>query len=722
MYQQHANYASGLPVPSSPPNGQFWVHQGLPYQPPVIPQFNLAPELQQYVALIVGHSMMTIQQGAQRNELRCFYFNLCSANAWQNPAFVEHLTGVGQLAHLYMATQRAHPEAAIQAASTHMTDFMISDYARRHENYFAKVLTPEMVASVRDNLQRFAAISQQIQQFYSGGMQSNFGGGFGGGFGSPQGGMSRGPTFVGGGPAPGNFGGGFGSGGGGFPNRHVATASVPNNRLTSLNNLYRDDRTEPPPQMEDKGFMRSYGADRTSVGPTEELTMTPGQGVEHRKTQFPPPFNSGQVAEAPAQPTPVKTESRLPPPTHVPIDVEREWPKVYDVTRPYDSMVMETGEELRPAHTSGWTTTFNIESPYPLVYRLSDQMLFHVRRPDGEISEMVLERNETMGYLDNELDPELRSAAMAAAANPNLVSVLNWKGAALIQQVDGKPYTEPLEIPEDGTVELQVEAFPITDETVIQAHSLAEANVRLTLNYTAAGLQRDDSKTVEYYVDLLTPIGGDRSEARRVLATLRTANNFDSLLDALSSSRGKLGEEVFAVVDQRLTDRLNVILDKSMGLTGWSIDSFYNDLRELLQAIRETYNDSLIATLEDNYSDIVSPAIQVLNNNGLERYLVSIGSPETNPGKSNLLAFRDRVSVLNVPWSFDDMALEIRDGGLVSQTRLPEIYAVLEASFHRTKSSHIPFAHHYLVTKDQKRLEFRRGYLGRGAIILFPGG
>lgn len=710
MYQQQPmNAGFGLPVPSSPINQQFWVQSNLPYQVPFVPAVQVAPEMQNYLPLITGHSILAIQQGAQRNELRSFYFNLCSANAWQNRDFADHVTGVAQLAHLLIVSNRLVPEQAVGQAAQMMTDMLVSQQAVKYENYFARYMTPEMVHSVRENMGRFQAAQAQIQQLYGGGM----GGGYLGGYGNSAP-MGRGPTFVG---APGNYGAPPPPNSGGYPNRFAAPSHT-----TTLDQLFRDDRGTPNNTPVNDGFGRTYGAATSTNRPVEEITMSPGSGVEHKAPKFPPAFGTSdasrgvQPAVAPKQPE-VK---RMPPPTHVPISSDREWPKVYDPTRPYDSMIMEGGEEIRPAYTSGWTTTYSIENPYPLVYRLSDQMLFHVRNTDGHINELVLERNETMGYLDNELDPKLRAAVKAAAANPNIITALNWKGAAMIQQVDGKPFTQPLEIAEEGNFEVEVEAFPITDETVIQAHSLAEANVKLTMACSNAGITRDDSKSLEYYVDLLTPVAVSQAEVRRAVTSLKSCTSLTTMVEKLVEFRDKLPTDLFATIDKRLTDRLNHVIDKSLGLQGWNIDSFFDDLNELLALIRNDYGDTLVDALQDNYRDVVGPAVEVLASNGLSRYLESIGSEETSPDKSNLLVFRDRVSVLNVPWSYDDMALEIRDGGLVTQTRLPEVYAVLEAVFHRTRASHIPFAHHYLVTKDQKRLEFRRGFLGRNSIVVYP--
>ena len=56
--------------PVAPPNTQFYVNAGLPYQPPVIPNVVLSPNFQSMLGMITGYAMMAIQQTMQNNQLR----------------------------------------------------------------------------------------------------------------------------------------------------------------------------------------------------------------------------------------------------------------------------------------------------------------------------------------------------------------------------------------------------------------------------------------------------------------------------------------------------------------------------------------------------------------------------------------------------------------------------------------------------------------------------
>lgn len=714
-----------LPVPITPLNQQFAVQMNqLPMNPPVVPNINIGA-LQQYLQPITGYSMGVVQQYAAKNALRSFLFNLLSRNGWQNPEFEQFVSGVAQLAELFgMTINGIQVEQAVQKAAEEMASMQACIYAAQNEQAFVQFVDQRLANDIGVELRKYQTYQAQFQRLAQ--PQPAFGGGGMGGWPQqntavgrgyqPQ--QGRGVQFVGGNNAPRQMGQMWGN-------------SPANNAVRGNSGGMWGNPQDNSPRFGGStlggGAAGGFGGGLGRRAQVEEVTLD-AQGGDFRQFGT---NQQGQFSELPQEPvverrpiTPASRQSSFQQgPSHVAVSAESEWPKVANPLRPWDSVLMEDGTEIRPAHISGWTKTVTEDQPYHLVYDPNQYMLFHVRLPNGDVQEKLYPRSEDMGYLDHELDPKLKAqvreveqegSGQVVAPNWGLAQALRphpLHAASVPASQESSEATESTDIPSDQ---------PVVFEEVIQAHSLAEAEVKLSFLARGDEQLRGLKPPYEFYFDQITPITVEKNEINTV-RQLADCQTYESLLNKLYEVKPRLPEAVWAAVDERLTKNLNEALEKNLTLEGWSIDSFFGDFEDLLAALRPVRGDLLVDTFVEYAPEVIHSALSVLSGESFAKYLRAARGDSEN-GKDlgqHLLAFRDRTSVTYVPWKYSDLSLDLTHGGLVPENDMPELYAALEAILARTLDLPVTFAHRYIVTADKKTLEVRRGYLGKDSILLF---
>ncbi len=755
--------AQGLPVPVVPPNQAMFIQGGLPHQPPFVVPINGSPELQSLAPLVTGYVLLEINQQAGKNELRSFFFNLASDNGYQNQ-FLQQLTqATADLSEYYILQQRLQPEQAVRMAASDVCSTMVAVVAQQFQQGLQQYITQQQVNDLNGLLHKHQQIQQMLQQFH------NPNPGYGG-YQQPmmQGGAPGYNTGYGNRGAGGYPPGGFHRGGAGTMGPRIGGHQpyTPRPGAMPTHTGYNPNYSAGPRGQVVGGDMWRMGGG-PSYGNPETETARVGMGMGRRRAgavvdevEFAPNNTPQRHIPIVAEPEPVQTYEPVqaseinwgkprvdsgvrtvapaveeeinifaPLPTreepraqYVSLSSDREWPKVADPLRPYDEMLLEDGSVVKPALTSGWKVTLNQERPYPLVYDYNKYVLFHVRRPDGTVTEILNERNDDMSYLDNELDPALRAQARDRQ-NQERTTVVEpvWKLADKMRPLQANSSVvapvEPEPV-EDGA-EVEAPAPAVVDGIAI-AHSLAEAQIKAQL--TAGKDKRVDLSTmpIEYYFDLISTVNTDQNHSYTV-RSLDSLTSFEVLKTKLLEVQDQLGEAVFGAIDTRLTAAINEAMDKNLSLDGWKIDSFVGDYDELIAALNNTCGAYMTDALKDHARKIIGSSLAVLAGDSYKRYLKEVGAEESEEmAGTTFLLFRDRCSVTQVPWTQADLSLVIGEGGLIPEAQSAELHKAVAEIFERTPDEPVVFARRYLLTSDRKRLEIRKGFLGQNSYLLYP--
>lgn len=697
MFNQQMGYANPM---LGPPNPQFAVQQGMnPEQPLYVPQINIGP-LQQYLPVITGYSMLAAQNPATTTPMRAYFFNIMSSNGWRNTDFNTMVTYVAALAD-YLAQDRDASRALAEAADIIAT-MMTCLYVNEQAQYFAQFLDQNAIRIVEEQLQQYAGfmeyfngymqnnsrMQQPVQQTFNN-QQFNRGGPRihgGAQIGNQR--MPAGPTRMG---AGGIWG------------------STPQQQTGGLGGF--------------AGFGGGVGQNRTHRAPAEEVAFT-ASGPLFRPIETKPQ----PIQETRTMPTLSGTSNFGTPtptaPKFVPILPGSEWPKVANPTRPFDHILLENGIELKPAYQSDWTVTFSKTRPYHLVYDTQKYILFHAKHPDGSVSETLRERTDDMRYIDHELDPELRQKLEDDEPKEEGISAVNWRLAAKFKEHPNYPAanvnTSTLEEnadAADAVLEPSTDTTPPVYTDVIQAHTLDEAKVKLSLLVHADSEFNGTQPPLEFYYDEIVPIPLDDKQITLVRA-MQSSRSYDELFDQMVTARPRLDENVWACINQRMTDAINLVLQRNMSTT-WAITSFFEDFKELVPSLEEDFGEGYTDVLKGHAVATIASTLSVLSGESLVKYLQSHYGQSIDVDNPPILALRKRCSVTWVPWTLSECKLDLSKGGMIPEEKMPELHAAVEAIFKRTPDKPVPFGSRILLTADKKAIALHKGYLGRDVYLAY---
>lgn len=697
------NQGPSLPVPISPPNQQAMVG-GLPYNPPFLVPVNVAPQLQQAVNLITGYSMLEVQQNAGKNEIRSFYFNLVSRNNWNNPEFLDLVNGVAAYTELLINSNRMQIEQAVHTAAAELTSMLTCATVVDYQQHLGRFVQGNMANDLNQQMQKLDHLRAQLQQAaqYRQGNFNNpsFGGGHNVGYNSPYGGNM--PNRAGFNPS---YGASMGPARPGFPptsnmsnlaNRNVGGGMWMGNTNTFVPNEPQVNILKPRVQNE-----------------LTEVRMDSGKSE--------PEFKTSRFSDLPVSTERVEVMDN---PEYVPLAPGKEWPKVRDLSRPWDSVLLEDGTEMRPAAFSGWTKTFDIAKPYRTLYDISKFVMFYCRRPDGSVHEVLQEKDSTMDYLKNELNPEMKQ--LARDADQKLKVAPNWALVEKLRPLKNLPISvNETEVDKVPNEDLLGNRDPHKVEKVIVANNIREAELKLSMVSMDSKLNGNEN-LIEYYADLVIPVIETDKDIQKVGLNSAVRNLSDSpsfeVLDTklhLAISKGSIGSDALKAIDVRLTKTINEVLAKHLSLTGWEIDSYKEDFKDLLTALDDKFGNTISEKLKENASEIIAASLSVLDAEPYKQYLVSLGMSAEEAELEPMVVFASRVSITKVSWGFSDVNLDLPNGGLVSKARMPELHMALDAIFDRTLDLPVVFAHRYIQTSDRKFIEIIRGYIGEDSYLLF---
>jgi hypothetical protein len=767
----HPNNQS-LPVNPTQIDGASWIPQGLPHQPPFVPSIN-AGQLQPLLPLITGMAILVLQNNAQKNPLRTFNYNLCARNQFQNEDFQSFLGAAIEYSEFIIATQRMPPEQAVEVACEELGAIFVALNARKYPA-LGQYIHPQLKIELDGLMQRFEEIRRNIDGYQKGAAPTGpaqhyqahnphanagyraapaaptygYGGSnagwnnnwaqprpmnpaYPGGGGPAYGGGA--PGYGAGYPAPAGYGAGPATGYPGMPmGGHGYGQPRPGVNMSG-NNLFVGGPAAAHNPL--PGSTPSFGMGRRKnqvppppSGTMEEVSMGHNEPTSSRKVFIPPapkddygqlqPVRSAfksEVAYTPPAPEPME----LPEDTFVSVGDVSEYPKVRDLSRPYDAIQVEEGVELRPAFKSGWKLSFNEENPYPTLYDPTTHILFHLRKADGKVVEIVKARQPDMNYLDNEIDPKLRAQQRTLEKDGKTV-VPNHALVVKMRPHPKLPISTVVEnTDEEGIEDVSKLPEPVVVENAVQGHSLQEVETKVSLRLPEGEHLKSGRNPVEYYADLVTPVEASPNEIATIksLAGIQNFEEFKMKLLA-AQTQEQISFTVFDTIDNRLANAINVALAKNMNLPGWSIESFIEDFVELCQMLTETYSKNLVETFKRHAAEIIASSVSVLSGDAFAKYLKAMGI-EDHQAPPKVVVFRERCSVTHVPWDLETIMATVEDGGMVKESEMPNLYAAVKAIMVRTSDQTVPFAKRFLATNNGEQLEIRKGFFGVESYLLY---
>lgn len=730
-----------------PPNQQQQQPQ-LPHQPPphLVPQVSVTQQFMPLVPLATGMALMMAMQTAKVSPFREAYVNALSQNNWQNQMFQMLAKATCQVGEVLLATQQgAQVEQTLQNAAEQCLSMLTAQFVHQNHMHFPQLQDQRVGQAIHQLLQKWQGVEQEVGRFYARFNQpqsyghNNYGQQI---YNQTPMGYQNGMLFNQNQRTP------IGDGALGMG---AAPAAMPTN--TSYSNPYKTAQDEPAaltytsnltPQAEEGIHYRQYDKKETAdTGILEELTLEPTKTPAVEPLL---PINTSPAAASAPAPKATPVVQNLPEVTplrplaeieqqvsqgsvfeampttretvqwHIRVP-DQEWPKIGDLQRPWDAVLLEDGTELRPAAISGWTVPRTAENPYALAYDKNSQILFHMRSKGGVIVEHVLNWEESMEYLEHELDRAARQRYRQSSERKENIG-FDLSKVNRLQQIEDSPLALVTEAPE-ATEEVPADVKVSVVERGIVVSNIKDANRRIRLFLQDEENAFDSSDPYEYYVDVVTPNVIEKA-ATQTLVKAVNAGDFEKLHELVSGLEDK---EFRAQVDARLTKQFNQVLKNNIGVTQWSISSFLEDYHELVKMLGEHYGDDVGQKFNEFFDAIAGAAIGLSEDDetqNFSRTTLALREEDFAGSSMELVSFCDRISITVLPWTLAQLGVEVSKDGpsLVNEDTLPNLHEALAAILARAVDFPQPYSAHYLLLTDETVLELYAGYLIDGSILL----
>lgn len=202
------------------------------------------------------------------------------------------------------------------------------------------------------------------------------------------------------------------------------------------------------------------------------------------------------------------------------------------------------------------------------------------------------------------------------------------------------------------------------------------------------------------------------------LVNFANSGTYAELHRRMDSSANIVGRELWALVNRRMTRKVNEVLQQNLGLAKMVIDDFYGDIETLIPYLNEKYgkivHDGFLAKQESDIRSVLqSPhedAVQAMWDNYFAGYEFAEGAPK--PVLSGI-ASDVSLTLLDCNAHELDIALLPKGGTAIIPSLMPNLHAMLAELFEDAETKRVHFDRHLIKTNDGHILQATRGYLSK---------
>lgn len=725
---------NNLPVSATEVNQQYYC-AGVPYQ---VPFKNAFPDI------VNGYVIKMLQDNAFKNPLRIFLFNIASSNGYQNEIYQMLVASTTDLAEAFAATTQGNSQEqlVIQAANevtACATAMMANQYPA-----LKQMMGQGIEIEINRLMQRHQQIGQLVAQVQQQ-RQPQQPQGFGGGFNQNQ--FSQ-PQQQGGwpqqqpqqqwnqrsAPAPAaNPNINWGRFAGQASSAQVASTFNPNaNGFQGRGGLSATPalpapaaQPAPAPAAASANtFGNSWGGRSSSDWPANKATA-PAAIVEEMFQDMGSPSMPVENERQKAFARSIEAQQSRPTPEPYVEPVATQSPggvanhDTINTDRPYDLVILDSGVEIRPAHQSGWTRTWSIESPWPMAFDPNTHMKFHVRTPQPDGSFVVKEvvkaispqELDQMEYLQH----EIKNRVPYVLDPTKKVMPVDWDEMATLDAPQVTREEDGAEVPVENP---EVKIIP--EELV--AHSFEEAEIKYLNEVIEVGSEHFDGKVREYCYRDMKPVNADGNMIG-VMIELSKKSTLSSAAKFLREHQEaeEITPRLYNILNKELTNRVNQALSINLGYgKRCLIEDFVLDIDDLGNVLHEDAMGLLWSLLNtERASDILNAVTNILKGEEYWDYLSKLGKNLTKEHKGEVMQVLARYelnSVTHLPWALDLFATE--EAQVLKASENPAIHKAMVGLLNRANKKATKFSHHYIVDVNDRVLEIMPGFLGTNSVLV----
>ncbi len=667
-------------MPNIGPNNPPFVPQGIQAHPQVLP---LVPG-------IAGWMAAEIQNQAESNHLRRFFFNMYAQAGFRNEEFASLVAaGADYLELLWSQNPNMAPQQLLDKAVVQTVEMFVSNLVRLFPP-LQGYLNQHMQGIVFQQIQVFDNVKMQINQLKSRGM-APVGGGYPqmGGYGQQQqpGFQNRQDPRLGGG-AVSLMGGQAPSFLTTQPQGGAPITPQGNSLGTRWGNMPLVSSDQPAPHVVKIGSGNAAAVKTSSVNVSTSPVPTMQSGsYQQQEVQ--------QVKE-----TPVETQEIQ----HGPLEP-----------------IYETNLKWVRTEKQPFFPAWNPDKQNLFLQRLADgTVIVQVKNP--EKSTMDYERHKiqsVFGAPYRQVEPhhvqDRIEAIQKGLANIKVEAEVNqpWNPA------DGLPSDES-----QTKIEFPTHVNPIFAVDLMEELIWIKVGCNW-LESTKDGKKADIYRRYGYVVELVV---GETNEDN-LIETLRATRSWEGFWKSFNEIKPTMSVPLWTRINKRMTDLVNRVLSFNLSLSGLSIESFADDIPELMGMLRDSpkYGEVILRAFKNNESYLIHSVFEtVLADDeiaSLESLFLSDDGGEHDPSKVKPV-FTHLIKAASFTF-LNCLAHELRVelapkcGSMLTQSLTPVLYDIAKGIIEETNTvEETTFAHHYIQTLDGKILEIDTGFIGEESYLI----
>jgi hypothetical protein len=661
MYHNHPNQ---LPVSADViqrPFLQFSVQN-----PPFVPQVQIESWLAGYVPLVAGMAASEIQQLAESNPLRRFFFNLFAQNNFANEEFSSLVKGILDFTVLSLAERpQMRPEQVIESAVPQIIELMVATMIKVFPA-LRGYITQQAAPAFDNHIRSFDAISARISQF-----RQQFG-------------------FL---QAP------------------------PGQQMYVQQPAMGGGYMQPQQQAYAGGYLQQHpGGDPRF--PTAQPQSNLGVSTMGGHGSL---FNNGSAPVAPPSPQGRSMGDRY---TNLPDLSTPSVSYAQPVEQPYQPAVHQTTQgtssmqaqqepldgPLEDSETTDLKWKRSDHQPYHPSYNPVTHQLFYQRLADGTVNAVVKQRANIMDY------DRHKTRSVFGPIPPSM-------DLSTTDQVMQNLSKGLQEITEEKTAR-DAEETPAFKTRVREAWyadtSIASCWLKGAIEWaksTEDGKRPDIYRQYGQVVDATISI----EDENHYVESFRDAGTFMELKTLLDEAYGEVSTSLWYKANERITEMVNRVLTFNLALTDVSIDSFVNDFDELVQYLRDEHGDVVLKAFVRNqrrlivgiFETMLTEVWQQLSDDLIDDVLIDNVKPKLTFLTSN-------VSFTYLNCLAHELSIEFAPGetAVLMKSATPVFYQVVKDIIEEAQTFPTTVDRQLIQTLDGKILEVDVGFIGEDMYVV----
>lgn len=598
-----------------------------PFQPPV----QTRQHMLQYVTAVTGWLIDNLQNNANQSVQRLFtFYQMYNSGQWNTPVFVGLVSDTLDLMDFKMNAQRIPPEAAIASAVDEMVNVTIAKITYSNQQLFHS-LPPDVQNVIQQWLQHDRSIAASMVQFLQ--------------FQQPQ--MQQQMPY-------------------GYPQQQQVTAMGFNNAFSqpAQNSYYQS----PQPRG---------------------ITQPGQQGVVYTSTTI--PANAGAPD---SNHRAFRTETAL----SANSPLQQQYQQVVP-TQPVAAVVEQKVETVYDRIARGesipiYPDIFNIKStefavPIPVIFDIDKQIAF-VEKPSGSNTiryRLEAKENSNMNYQDHKnfhLLPKGSNSGPVSLTKPDgfamdkiFANMMNMRAAEdAIAEFEKNHMADVI----DENTSVAILQHTIINRVIETKNTNYREVAAIYFDDKGINIDADNSLIALHVVDI--PRFGAGPEVQELYkgpmnASFNPNNPHSHIAKAVKALVGILPDTDWELLDKNLTSFINGRLKFCMGLEGASIDSYCDDIEEMVNLISENI-PNLLSDFNTRIVSQMRKACLDVNGNSLA-YIDDMDMED----EVSQVFFSTVETVFLLPIFSRDFTLGSLDGesGVVTYNTSPVLYGKIEECF-----------------------------------------